>query len=187
MIDIILLTLLLALIQIVLLPLLLRANNFAYLLSNRDGPYEPTAVLARVQRAAGNLQESLPAFLVMAVIALVQSIDLTLVASVWLALRAAYFASYALGFIGIRTLIWMGALVCLVIYGAGPGGSGCCLARREQPGRRNLAAIAARVINFLPRPIAPRPWEQGLQTSAGHRAGHHARILAVGEPRRRLV
>ena len=122
MIDIILLTLLLALIQIVLLPLLLRANNFAYLLSNRDGPYEPTAVFARVQRAAGNLQESLPAFLVMAVIALVQSIDLTLMASVWLALRAAYFASYALGFIGIRTLIWMGALVCLVYMALGLAG-----------------------------------------------------------------
>ena len=51
----------------------------------------------------------------MAVIALVQSIDLTLVASVWLALRAAYLASYALGFIGVRTLIWMGALVCLIV------------------------------------------------------------------------
>jgi uncharacterized MAPEG superfamily protein len=68
-----------------------------------------------VQRAAANLQESLPAFLVMAVIAQMQNLDLTLVASVWLALRAAYFASYALGFIGIRTLIWIGALVCLIV------------------------------------------------------------------------
>lgn len=114
MIDIILLTLLLTLIQIVLLPLLLRANNFAYLLSNRDGPYEPSVMLARVQRASTNLQESLPAFLVMAVLALIQGLDLVMVASLWLALRAAYFASYGLGFIGVRTLIWMGALVCLI-------------------------------------------------------------------------
>lgn len=123
MTTVILLALLLALVQIWLLPMLLNLKNANFLLSNRDNPPEVTPVLARIQRASVNLQESLPAFLAMAVVAEIQGLDLTLVASVWLALRGAYVATYGLGIVGLRSLIWIGSLVCLVYMGLALAGS----------------------------------------------------------------
>ena len=120
---VILLALLLALVQIWLLPMLLNLKNANFLLSNRDNPPEVTPVLARIQRASVNLQESLPAFLAMAVVAEIQVLDLTLVASVWLALRGAYVATYGLGIVGLRSLIWIGSLVCLVYMGLALAGA----------------------------------------------------------------
>lgn len=120
---VILLALLLALVQIWLLPMLLNLKNADFLLSNRDNPPEVTPVLARIQRASVNLQESLPAFLAMAVVAEIQGLDLTLVASVWLALRGAYVATYGLGIVGLRSLIWIGSLVCLVYMGLALAGA----------------------------------------------------------------
>lgn len=123
MTTVILLALLLALVQIWLLPMLLNLKNADFLLSNRDNPPEVTPVLARIQRASVNLQESLPAFLAMAVVAEIQGLDLTLVASVWLALRGAYVATYGLGIVGLRSLIWIGSLVCLVYMGLALAGA----------------------------------------------------------------
>jgi uncharacterized MAPEG superfamily protein len=123
MTTVILLALLLALVQIWLLPMLLNLKNANFLLSNRDNPPEVTPVLARIQRASVNLQESLPAFLAMAVVAEIQDLDLTLVASVWLALRGAYVATYGLGIVGLRSLIWIGSLVCLVYMGLALAGA----------------------------------------------------------------
>lgn len=120
---VILLALLLALVQIWLLPMLLNLKNADFLLSNRDNPPEVTPVLARIQRASVNLQESLPAFLAMAMVAEIQGLDLTLVASVWLALRGAYVATYGLGIVGLRSLIWIGSLVCLVYMGLALAGA----------------------------------------------------------------
>ena len=114
MIDIIVLTLLLALIQIWLLPMLLSLKNMDYLVSNRDEPVAGSVVLGRVKRASANLQESLPVFLALAVLAIHQSVDLVTVASAWLALRGAYLAIYAFGIIVIRSVVWVGSVVCLV-------------------------------------------------------------------------
>lgn len=122
MTEIIVLTLLLALIQIVLLPLLLNLKNFQFLLSNREDPPELTSLQGRINRASSNLQESLPAFLVLAVLAQIQGLDLALVGSVWLALRGAYLAAYGLGIALLRTLIWMAALVCLIYMALAVGG-----------------------------------------------------------------
>jgi len=103
--------------------MLLNLKNANFLLSNRDNPPEVTPVLGRIQRASVNLQESLPAFLAMAVVAEIQGLDLTLVASVWLALRGAYVATYGLGIVGLRSLIWIGSLVCLVYMGLALAGA----------------------------------------------------------------
>lgn len=114
MIDIIVLTLLLALIQIWLLPMLLSLKNMDYLVSNRDEPVAGSVVLGRVKRASANLQESLPVFLALAVLAIHQSVDLVTVASAWLALRGAYLAIYAFGITVIRSVVWVGSVACLV-------------------------------------------------------------------------
>lgn len=114
MIDIIVLTLLLALIQIWLLPALLNRKNTVYLLSNRD-EYMPGSITGeRVKRASDNLQESLPAFLALALLAIHLQLDLVSVASVWLALRGAYLALYAFGVTYIRSLVWIGSAACLI-------------------------------------------------------------------------
>ena len=114
MIDIIVLTLLLALIQIWLLPMLLSLKSMDYLLSNRDEPVADSVVLGRVKRASANLQESLPVFLALAVLAIHQSVDLVAVASGWLALRGAYLAIYSFGITVIRSVVWVGSVACLV-------------------------------------------------------------------------
>ena len=88
MIDVILLALLLALIQLWLLPMMLNISNMPYLLSSRDEPVDESVLLGRAKRAGTNLQESLPAFLALAVLGYVNQVDMVLVASIWLALES---------------------------------------------------------------------------------------------------
>jgi uncharacterized MAPEG superfamily protein len=114
MIDVILLTLLLALIQLWLLPMMLNISNLPYLLSSRDEPIDESVLLGRAKRAGANLQESLPAFLVLAVLGYVNQVDMVLVASIWLALRAAYVPLYVFNVTHIRSLVWMVSLGCLI-------------------------------------------------------------------------
>ena len=113
MIDVILLALLLALIQLWLLPMML-ISNMPYLLSSRDEPIDESVLLGRAKRAGANLQESLPAFLVLAVLGYVNQVDMVLVASIWLALRAAYVPLYVFNVTHIRSLVWMVSLGCLI-------------------------------------------------------------------------
>jgi uncharacterized MAPEG superfamily protein len=114
MIDVILLTLLLALIQLWLLPMMLNISNLPYLLSSRDEPIDESVLLGRAKRAGANLQESLPAFLVLAVLGYVNQVDMVLVASIWLALRAAYVPLYVFNVTHIRSIVWMVSLGCLI-------------------------------------------------------------------------
>ena len=114
MIDVILLTLLLVLVQLWLLPMMLNISNMAYLLSSRDEPIGESLLLGRAKRAGANLQESLPAFLALAVLGYVNQVDMVLVASIWLALRAAYVPLYVFNVTYIRSLVWMVSLGCIV-------------------------------------------------------------------------
>ncbi|MDC0067276.1 MAPEG family protein [Gammaproteobacteria bacterium] len=114
MIDIIILTLLLVLIQVWLFPMLLNLKNLDFLLSNRNQPVTGIVMLERVNRASANLQESLPAFLALALLAMHLQLDLVSVASVWLALRGAYFALYAFGITHIRSVVWIASVACLI-------------------------------------------------------------------------
>ena len=79
----------LALVQIWLLPMALNLSNLSYLLSNRDEELKGSVITQRVQRAAVNLQESLPAFLALALLAVYQQVDVSNLACAWLALRVA--------------------------------------------------------------------------------------------------
>ena len=114
MIDVILLALLLALIQLWLLPMMLNISNMPYLLSSRDEPIDESVLLGRAKRAGTNLQESLPAFLALAVLGYVNQVDMVLVASIWLALRAAYVPLYVFNVTHIRSVVWMVSLGCLI-------------------------------------------------------------------------
>ncbi len=106
--------LVLALFQLWLLPAALNIKNIGYMLSSRDYPTESSTLQSRVSRAGVNLQESLPAFLTLALLASIQQVDLTLAATIWLGLRVLYIPCYLLNIIYVRTLIWLGSLGCLI-------------------------------------------------------------------------
>ncbi len=104
----------LVLFQLWLLPATLGAKNTAYLLSSRDNPPPQTQLQERTTRAGANLQESLPAFLALSLLAVFQQVDLTVAASAWLVLRMIYIPCYLFGIMYARSIVWMGSLGCLV-------------------------------------------------------------------------
>ena len=108
--------LLLAIIQIWVVPAAFNVKNFSWYTTNRDEPMPELSVMAgRAIRAATNLQESLPAFLALALLSMHLSVDLTYLAFWWLILRVAHLITYIAGIALLRTLSWLGSLVTLVM------------------------------------------------------------------------
>ncbi|MBA4692611.1 MAG: MAPEG family protein [SAR86 cluster bacterium] len=108
--------LLLTIIQIWIVPAALNMKNFSWYTTNRDEPMPETSVMAgRAIRAATNLQESLPAFLALALLSMHLSIDLTGLAFWWLILRVVHLVTYIAGIALLRTLSWLGSLVTLIM------------------------------------------------------------------------
>ena len=101
----------------ILTQVLLNQNNLNFLLGNREGEVEESAMVGRTRRANNNLLESLPVFFVLAVLSLMLEVDNYNLAMYWLGLRFLYFLTYVFGLIYIRTLLWFGALVCLIMMG----------------------------------------------------------------------
>lgn len=105
----------LTLFQLWLLPASLNLKNMAYLISSRDAAVPEQSVLqGRISRAGVNLQESLPAFLVLSVLAIILQVELTQIAMIWIGLRLLYLACYMFNIVHVRTLVWLGSLGCLV-------------------------------------------------------------------------
>ena len=123
MITIIIMALTLALFQIWIIPmtgaLVINIKSMSYLLSNRDREItiDPTSVSARILRASSNLQESLPAFLALTILSVITEVDNTMYAMTWVFLRFLYLLVYAAGILYIRTVVWLGSIVCLVLMG----------------------------------------------------------------------
>ena len=123
MVTIIIMALTLSLLQIWIIPmtgaLVINIKSMAYLLSNRDREItiDPASVSARILRASSNLQESLPAFLALAILSVITEVDNTMYAMTWVFLRFLYLLVYAAGILFIRTVVWLGSIVCLVLMG----------------------------------------------------------------------
>ena len=96
---------------------LLNQKNLNFLLGNREGEIEESAMVQRTRRANNNLLESLPVFFALAILSIELKADIYNLAMYWLALRFLYFLTYIFGLIYIRTLLWFGALVCLIMMG----------------------------------------------------------------------
>jgi len=108
--------LLLTIIQIWVVPAAFNIKNFSWYTTNRDEPMPETSIMAgRANRAATNLQESLPAFLALAILSMHLSVDLTGLAFWWLIFRVAHLITYIAGIALLRTLSWLGSLVTLVM------------------------------------------------------------------------
>jgi uncharacterized MAPEG superfamily protein len=104
----------LALFQLWLLPASLNLEHAKYLFSSRDNPPSQTVLQQRTTRAGANLQESLPAFLALCLLAMVQQVDLSQAALAWLVLRVVYIPCYLFNIIYVRSLVWVAALGCLI-------------------------------------------------------------------------
>ena len=104
----------LTLFQLWLLPASMNLSNMDYMLSSRDNPPPQSVIQQRTTRAGVNLQESLPAYLALCLLAIIQQVDLTQVAGAWLLLRLVYIPCYLFNVVYVRSLVWIGSLVCLV-------------------------------------------------------------------------
>ena len=108
--------LMLTIIQIWIVPAAFNMKNFSWYTTNRDEPMPETSVMAgRAIRAATNLQESLPAFLALALLSMHLSVDLTGLAFWWLILRVAHLITYIAGIALLRTISWVGSLITLIM------------------------------------------------------------------------
>lgn len=115
MVDVIIYSLILALVTQWLLPMVLNTKNMDWMLSNRDNAVDVSVMCSRAKRAAANFQESYPAFLAIAVISMIQGVDIVSLATYWVIFRALFMVSYVAGITYLRTGLWMGSLVCLIM------------------------------------------------------------------------
>ena len=118
---IVLLTLLLILMQIfipVTIDLLITKKlNFLYLFSSRDDVVEGSLFFDRSQRALKNLFQTLPIFITLALLSIIKDIDISFLATLWLAMRFIYVPIYILGIDYVRTIVWAVSLICLIMMG----------------------------------------------------------------------
>ena len=112
--DIIIYTLALTLFQIWLLPMLLNLKNSAWLFSSRDDTVETSVMYERASRASANLQASWPAFLALCLLAMQLQVDVSGAAMIWLALRIVYIPLYLFGINMLRSISWVGSVVCMI-------------------------------------------------------------------------
>ena len=112
MLELILCAIALTLAQIFAMPAL-NLHQLKYLLSNRDAEIELSAMAERVQRAAKNLQESLPIFFTLALLSIHYQVDNSDPAIGWLLCRLAHFLCYTLGITMLRSVAFVGSLIAL--------------------------------------------------------------------------
>lgn len=106
------------------------AANLGIALRGRDDPPPMPVVGGRAQRALANMQEALPVFLTLAVLAVVLDAEDPAGAGaiVFVVARALYVPAYLSAVPGLRSAIWMGSWVGLILLGyavidaAGTGG-----------------------------------------------------------------
>ena len=106
--------LLLTVVQLWLIPASFNLKNVQYMASSRDNPPPQSQLQQRVTRAGNNLQESLPAFLALCLLAMILEVDLSQAALAWLVLRVVYIPCYLFGITYVRSLVWGASLACLV-------------------------------------------------------------------------
>ena len=119
--NIILLTCLLVLLQIF-IPILIdfifmKKLNLLNLFSSRDDNIDNSIYFERGKRAFNNLLETLPIFILLMFLSISKDIDNLNLAALWLTFRVFYFPIYILGINFVRTFVWFGALVCLIMMG----------------------------------------------------------------------
>ncbi len=119
MIELIFAALVFYLIQLLLpltMALLAGDVTLGYLAGPRDTDTQPKISLAaqRAKRAANNMLESLPVFLILCVLAMLHGAAVAELATIWIGLRIVYVLLYCMGISHVRTLVWGGSIACLI-------------------------------------------------------------------------
>ena len=85
------------------------------IVGNRDDPPELSVISGRLDRAKNNMQESLPIFLALALLALIKGIDgeVSRAALLFLIARFLYVPAYVSGIPLLRSLIWLTGVAAL--------------------------------------------------------------------------
>ena len=116
--SILILSFLLVLIQItipVLISLLTNNVKLSYLFSSRDNAANTSKYIDRANRALKNLFETLPIFIGLILLSIINDLDNSLLAMMWLLARIIYVPVYIVGINYVRTGIWAIALICLIM------------------------------------------------------------------------
>ena len=116
--SILILSFLLVLIQItipVLISLLTNNVKISYLFSSRDDAVNTSKYIDRANRALKNLFETLPIFIGLILLSIINDLDNSLLAMIWLLARIIYVPVYIVGINYVRTGIWAIALICLIM------------------------------------------------------------------------
>ena len=116
--NILILSFLLVLIQItipVLISLLTNYVKLSYLFSSRDNEANTSIYIDRANRSLNNLFETLPIFIGLVLLSIINNVDNSLLAMIWLLARIIYVPVYIVGINYLRTGIWAIALICLII------------------------------------------------------------------------
>ena len=88
------------------------------IVSDRDDRPDPSVLAARLGRAKDNLLETLPAFLALAILAIVLEVDRgTALTAAWtyLGARALYVPAYASGIVLLRSIIWLTSIGAMLV------------------------------------------------------------------------
>ena len=116
--TILILSFLLVIIQItipVLISLFTNNVELSYLFSARDKEANTSIYIDRANRSLKNLFETLPIFIGVVLLSIINDIDNTLLAMIWLSARIIYIPVYIIGINYLRTGIWAIALICLIL------------------------------------------------------------------------
>ena len=116
--SILILSFLLVLIQItipVLISLLTNNVKLSYLFSSRDNAVNTSKHIDRANRSLKNLFETLPIFIGLILLSIINDVDNSLLAMIWLLARIIYVPVYIVGINYVRTGIWAIALICLIM------------------------------------------------------------------------
>ena len=116
--NILILSFLLVLIQItipVLISLFTNNVKLSYLFSARDKEANTSIYVDRANRSLKNLFETLPIFIGLILLSIINDVDNSLLAMIWLFARIIYVPVYILGINYVRTGIWAIALICLIM------------------------------------------------------------------------
>lgn len=105
--------LLLALFQSWLIPMAINIRNLHWMMGARDSSPSEPILLKRARRASLNLHESLAPFLALVLVSMHLEVDNTTYAYWWIILRAIHGLIYLTGIPYLRTLAFIGSILCL--------------------------------------------------------------------------
>ena len=103
----------LILIQAWILPAVFNTNNVKWMLSNRDENPDTTLYYDRSKKAFANLQESVPVFFMLGLLAIYLETDLSMLMKYWIIFRIIHVISYVVGISILRSISFIASVIVL--------------------------------------------------------------------------